>query len=137
MKEDRAYMTGQDGKSEPNRTIRVQFQSRQPQLTLFRIALNKSLTLAPLYFLYLPKLLMNILSIFEHQSRPTTSIAPDSSVMMADSGGSCSMISNRSDASHRNARRLDGVQKNGWVRHSEVSGLGSVYIARGFRASPE
>lgn len=91
--------------------------------TLFRIALNISLTLPPLYFLYLPKLPVNVLSNREYQSLPTTLCAPCSRSTSVGSAGSVCMISNRSEASHRKPRRLAAGQKMGWVRHSDVDGL--------------
>lgn len=91
--------------------------------TLFRIALNISLTLPPLYFLYLPKLLVNVLSSREYQSLPTTLCAPCSRRTSVGSGGSVCMISNRSEASHKKPRDLAAGQKMGWVRHSDVDGL--------------
>lgn len=102
------------------RGSRYQIQNKQ---TLFRIALNISLTLPPLYFLYLPKLLVNVLSSREYQSLPTTLCAPCSRRTSVGSGGSVCMISNRSEASHKKPRDLAAGQKMGWVRHSDVDGL--------------
>ena len=97
-------------------------------LTLFRIALSKSLTLPPLYFRYLPRLLMNTLSSLMYQSLPTTVSASVSSMTNVASGGSSSITSNRSEASHKNDNLLAGVQKKGCVRHSGVSGLFNVRV---------
>lgn len=66
---------------------------------------------------------MKILSSLECQSFPTTLDALVSRSMSSGSRGSRHMISKRSDASVRNARRRPGVQKNGCVKHVVVSGL--------------
>lgn len=104
----------------------ISFRSIRPRLeihTLFLIARNRSLTLPPLYFRYLFNDPVNALSALEYQSLPTTSTALASSATMGGSGGSALRISKRSDASHRNASRLAGVQKKGCTRQSPVSGL--------------
>jgi hypothetical protein len=91
--------------------------------TLFLNALIKSCIDLPSYFRYLPKFSINTLSNRECQSFPTTPYAPFSSSIRSGSRGSRHMISNRSDASCKNARRRAGVQKKGWSKHAVVSGL--------------
>ena len=72
------------------------------QRTLLRKARRRSWTDFPSYFRNLPRLSMKSLSSRECQSAPTTSHAPNSSVMRFGSLGSRHMISNRSEASWRN-----------------------------------
>jgi len=57
------------------------------------MARSRSRTEFPLYFRYLPRLLVNTLSSREYQSRPTTELASVSSMTSVGSGGSNSMIS--------------------------------------------
>jgi hypothetical protein len=110
-------------------------------LTLFRRARSRSRTLLPLYLRNLPRLSVKTLSSRLYQSCPITPTASSSSDTSKLSGGSSSMISKRSEASQRKARRLAGVQKKGCCKHSEVVGLESArsepftHLAFGSRSS--
>lgn len=92
-------------------------------ITLFRRALNKSLTLLPSYFLYFPRSFATTRSIRLYQSTPITVEASDSSACNNKEGGSRSSISNLSDASCKNANLFDVVQKKGCDKIVSAVGL--------------
>lgn len=91
--------------------------------TLFRNALNKSRTRLPSYFLYFPRSLATTRSMRLYQSTPMTVEALFSSFCSKGEGGSRSSISNRSDASCKNASLFVVVQKKGCDKIVSAVGL--------------